>query len=294
MGYNKDKDYSYTEVEDPSLVKETLLHPSNLEDIDTALHDYIKNLNIHVDSNKGRKEVAVTWVSAERSFQVKNNPDLRDGNDVYILPSIMVERTNIVKDLTRKGGVYGNIAQPGDGKLGKITIARRIVADKTQDNVNAVAKRLYGQSTYKYNKNNKVVYETITIPMPVYVNIEYEVSLRAEYIQQINEMATPFLNTGLGINYVPLHRNGHTYELFLQDTYSANNNVSSLGQEERKYETKLNLRVLGYIIGNDKNNERPKIEKRQNFVTVKTGRERVIVGDSPEIVIDGRLTDYRD
>ena len=293
MAYNKDIDYEYTDVDDPSVVKETIIQPSNLEDIDTALHDYVKSLNIHVSSNKGRKEVPVVWVSAERSFQMKNNPDLRDGNDVFILPSIMVERTNITKDLTRKGGVYGNIAQPGDGTQGRITVARRIVQDKTQDNANAVAKRLYNQSTYKY-KNNTVVYETITVPVPVYVNIEYEVSLRAEYIQQINEMSTPFLNSGLGINYVALHRNGHTYELFLQDTYSANNNVASLAQEERKYETKLNLRVLGYIIGNDKNNNKPRIEKRQNFVTVKTGRERVIVGDLPEIVVDGRLTDYRD
>ena len=45
---------------------------------------------------------------------------------------------------------------------------------------------------------------------------------------------------------------------------------------------------------NDCSNYIRAIEKRQNFVTVKTGRERVIVGDSPEIVIDGRLTDYRD
>jgi hypothetical protein len=293
MGYNKDKDYSYTEVEDPSLVKEDIIYPSTIEDIDTAVHEYVKSLNIHVPSNKGRKEVPVTWVSAERSFQVKDNPDLRDSNDVFILPSIMVERTNITKDLTRKGGVFGNIAQPGDGPLGRMTIGRRIVADKTRDNANAVGKRTYGQSTYKY-KNKKVVYETVTVPIPVYINVEYNISLRAEYLQQLNEMSTPFLNVGLGINYVPIHRNGHTYELFLQDSFTADNNISSLAQEERKYETKLNFRVLGYIIGNNANDEKPKIQTRQNFVTVKIGRERVIVGDTPDLVVDGRLTDYRD
>jgi hypothetical protein len=293
MGYNKDKDYSYTEVEDPSLVKEDIIYPSTIEDIDTAVHEYVKSLNIHVPSNKGRKEVPVTWVSAERSFQVKDNPDLRDSNDVFILPSIMVERTNITKDLTRKGGVFGNIAQPGDGPLGRMTIGRRIVADKTRDNANAVGKRTYGQSTYKY-KNKKVVYETVTVPIPVYINVEYNISLRAEYLQQLNEMSTPFLNVGLGINYVPIHRNGHTYELFLQDSFTADNNISSLSQEERKYETKLNFRVLGYIIGNNANDEKPKIQTRQNFVTVKIGRERVIVGDTPDLVVDGRLTDYRD
>ena len=293
MGYNKDKDYSYTGVEDTSIIREDIIQPSTIEDIDIVVGDYVKSLNIHTKTNKGRKQVEVIWVSAERAFQVKNNPDLRDSNDVFILPSITLERTNITKDLTRKGGVFGNIAQPGDEPFGKIQVARRIVQDKTQDNANASAKRRFGQSTYKYN-NKKVVYETVTIPMPVYVNVEYTVTLRTEYLQQMNDIMTPFLNTGLGINYVPLHRNGHTYELFLQDSFSANNNVSSMAQEERKYESKLNFRVLGYILGNDINNDKPKIETRQNFVSVKIGRERVVVSDSPEIVTDADLTNYRD
>ncbi len=293
MAYNKDKDYSYTEVDDPSFIKEDIITPSTLETIDTALYNYVKSLGIHASTNTGRKEVPITWVSAERSFQVKDNPDLRDANDIFILPSIMIERTTINKDMSRKGGVFGNIAQPGDGSRGRIEIARRIVADKTRDNANAVSKRLYNQSTNKF-KNTKVVYETVTIPMPIYVDIEYNVSIRSEYLQQMNDMTTPFLNAGLGISYVPLHYKGHTYELFLQDSYGANNNVASLDQEERKYETKLSFKVLGYIIGDDKNDNLPKMETKQNFVTVKIGRERVITGDSPEMVVDGRLTDYRD
>ena len=35
--------------------------------------------------------------------------------------------------------------------------------------------------------------ETITIPVPVYVEVTYSIRLRAEYQQQINEMLTPFL-----------------------------------------------------------------------------------------------------
>ena len=293
MGYNKDKDYSYTEVKDPSVIKEDIIEPATIEDIDIVVSDYVKSLNIHTVTNKGRKKVNVLWVSAERSFQMKNDPDLRDSNDVFILPSITLERTNITKDLTRKGAVLGNIAAPGDGPLGRIEVGRRIVADKTQDNANADAKRRFGQSTFNF-ANNKVVYETITIPMPIYVNVDYTVTLRTEYLQQMNDIMAPLLNTGLGINYIPLHRNGHSYELFLQDSFSADNNVSSMAQEERKYETKLNFRVLGYILGNGPNNEKPKVETRQNFVSVKIGRERVILGDLPDSVNDSRLTKYRD
>ena len=88
MGYNKDKDYSYTEVKDPSVIKEDIIEPATIEDIDIVVSDYVKSLNIHTVTNKGRKKVNVLWVSAERSFQMKNDPDLRDSNDVFILPSI--------------------------------------------------------------------------------------------------------------------------------------------------------------------------------------------------------------
>jgi hypothetical protein len=293
MGYNSEKDYSFTGVDDPSMIREDILMPATIEDIDTVVNDFVKSLNIHALTNKGRKQVEIIWVSAERAFQVKNNPDLRDAHDVFILPSITLERTNITKDLTRKGGIFGNIAQPGDEPFGRIEVARRIVPDKTQDNANAVSKRRFGQSTYKYN-NNKVVYETVTIPMPLYINVDYTVTLRTEYLQQMNELMTPFLNTGMGINYIPLHRNGHSYELFLQDSFAASNNVSSMAEEERKYETKLNFRVLGYILGNSTNDDKPKVETRQNFVTVKIGLELVIVGDSPESVTDSKLTNYSD
>ena len=53
--------------------------------------------------------------------------------------------------------------------------------------------------------------------------------------------------------------------------------------EERKYQTSLDIRVLGYLIGEDKNQPTPKVIMRENAVEVKIPRERVIMGDSPEL-----------
>ena len=44
----------------------------------------------------------------------------------------------------------------------------------------------------------------------------------------------------------------------------------------------MSIKVLGYLIGNDKNQNGPKVVRRENFVDVKIGRERVIVGDIPD------------
>lgn len=290
-----DKDYNYTEVDDPSIIREEVMMPSTLEDIDTALYDYInKTLNIHSTNNKGFEKVPVIWVSAERSYQIKHDKGLRDKNGSMILPVITVERTLTTKDLSRKGGVYGNaiLTNNNDKQGGVITIARRIVQDKTQDNANADAKRLTGQTNYP-RKNGKVVYETATIPLPIYVDVTYKIGIRTEYQQQMNEIMTPFLNTGRGINYFTMLRNKHKYEGFVDSQFSMESNQASLGDEERKYETSVDIKVLGHIIGDDKNQKLPKIVWRQNFVDIKIGRERVVWGDKPWNQSADKL-DYRD
>ena len=70
-------------------------------------------------------------------------------------------------------------------------------------------------------------------------------------------------------------------------------NISNLGEEERKYETKITIKVLGYLIGDDKNQITPKVVWKENAVDVKIGRERVIVGDKPWNISPEKLK-YRD
>ena len=102
----------------------------------------------------------------------------------------------------------------------------------------------------------------------------------------MNEIITPFLTTPGGINYFQLERNGHMYEGFIESDFAANNTVGDLQDQERKFVTDINIRVLGYIIGEDKNQESPKIVKRQNAVEVRFPREHVIFGDIPEPIGD--------
>jgi hypothetical protein len=57
------------------------------------------------------------------------------------------------------------------------------------------------------------------------------------------------------------------------------NNTSNLGEEERMFETKIDLKVLGYLLGEGENDEAPKIVTKESIVEVKLIRERSIVGD---------------
>lgn len=274
-------------VHDESKVKEEYFMPSTMETIDTALTTFINDLKIACDTNEGFKKVPVIWTSAERSFQVKDNKDLRDSSGTLIKPVITIERANINKNLARKGALYAAVPEVSDAKGGVITIARVIKQDKTQNFQNARAKRNYNQKNMRDRTANKTVYETITIPIPVYIEVSYKVTLYAEYQQQINEMISPFITQPGGINLVKIKHDGHGYEAFIQEAYGVNNNLTNLTTEERKFQTNIEIKVLGYIIGNDKNEEQPKIVRRENAVEVKIPRERVITGDISEFIEDG-------
>jgi hypothetical protein len=265
-------------------IREESFMPSTIETIDTALTEYINDtLNIFCTTNEGWKKTPVIWTSAERSFQIKNKKELRDDSGVIIKPVITMERKSITKDLSDRATIFSNIpVNKSDEKGGTITVARRIKQDKTANFQNARSKKLYGQDNFRDRKASKTVYETITIPVPVYIQVMYDIALYTEYQQQMNEMLTPFIARTRTINAFPLRKDGHFYEGFIQANFNQTNNAASLAAAERNYQTTIQIKILGYIVGEGNNQERPKIVRRENFVEVKIPRERVIHGDINE------------
>ena len=270
--------------------------PSTLETIDYAAHKWLdEQMDIFCTTNKGFKKIPVVWVAGERSWQLKNHKDLRDKDGALIFPIITLQRESFSKDLAKKGIFFANIPPTPDNKGGSITIAKRIKQDKTANFLNADAYRkspgggsnggLYGPQINfpSKKKNKKIVYETITIPMPVYVDITYTISARAEYQQQMNEILQPFVVDTGGINYkVLIGHDGHRYEAFMDQNFSTTNNLTELGDETRIYESKITLNVLGYLVGADKNEDQPTVVVRENAVEVRIPREHVIYGDVPD------------
>ena len=259
--------------------------PSTIETVDYALYDYIDGrLDLHVTGKDGWEKVPIIWASAERSFQIKNNPEYRDNEGTIILPAITIERTSVNKDLSRKGGFYGNQfpIETQKEKGGNIIIARRINQKKTSEFANADVNRRYEDRVgpkFARKATKKVVYEYISMPPIVYVVMNYELTLRTEYQQQMNELLQPFVTKPGIINSFVAEREGHSYEAFIQASYDFSNNLSSMENDERKFETKVNIEVLGYLIGEDKNQPTPAFSIRENAVEFRIPRERVVLGD---------------
>ena len=285
-------------------LQEISFMPSTIETIDRALFKHInENINPFCSTNKGWSKVPFIWTGAERAYQIKHNKDLRDINGFLIYPIMSLERISILKDVTKRGAFYASLPNRSGNKGGLMTIGRVIKQDKTANFANATARRLLPSQAQpvatKQNNfpkpNKKVVYETITMPAPIYLEINYKLVLQTEYQQQVNEIITSFISKPGGINYFNISHDGHTFEVFIDPDYGLTNNAASLMEDARGYQTEIAFRVIGYIVGGDKNEDRPKIIRRENAVEVKMPREHVVFGDIPEnFHISGNVPFYKD
>jgi len=256
---------------------------STLEDIDYSIVSWLKeDLNLSARSNQGFKKVPVLWQVPERAFQVKNREDLRDDNDAIILPVVSVERTNINKDPAKKGSYQANLySDKRNGRAGRFVIAKRIVPDKTRNFavVGNTRRENYTSGTeqrYYPRINKKIVVQTLSIPIPVYVSVDYKILIKTEYQQQMNDLMAPFMTRTGQINSFVMKRNGHSYEAFIQQGFAHNNNVNALGSDAREFTTEVTINVLGYLIGEGINDDRPLVRIEENAVEYQFPQESTV------------------
>tara|TARA_R100000908_G_C3748098_1_gene143082 strand:+ start:828 stop:2042 length:1215 start_codon:yes stop_codon:yes gene_type:complete len=254
---------------------------STIETIDKSVLNFVESLGLATMTNRGFKPVPVIWGTAERAFQVKRSKEIRDKQGLLVLPIISIKRASFTKSRQSPGVFQGNVPEESDAKGGSLSVSRVLYQKKTLKFANADSLKLYGQKHFP-GANPKVVYQTVSVPMPVNVEVMYEITLRTEYQQQMNDLMTPFATKPGTVNFIRLIEKDHRYEGFIQPDYTSNDNLSDFSGDERKFETKINIKVIGYIVGEGKNREKPHYAIRENAVEVKIPRERISLSEIPE------------
>ena len=263
-------------------LKELGMLSSTLETIDFAMVSWLKeDLKLKSRTNEGFTQVPVLWQVPERAFQVKNQENIRDNVGALKLPLISVERVGITKDPARKGSFQAHYySDKKNGRSGRWVIAKRIVKDKTRNFAVASNTRNSQRSggtkqRYYPRVNKKVVIQSLSVPIPVYVNVDYKITIKTEYQQQMNDLVAPFIARTGQINAFVMRRNGHLYEAFIDQGFAHNNNVSNLSKDSRMFSTDITIKVLGYLIGEGANDDRPIVRVDENTVEVTFPQERV-------------------
>ena len=279
----------------PSDTREIFYQASTIETIDTGLYEWVNDkLNLHTITNNGIYKVPVLWLGSERVWQVKNDRRIRDKVGKLILPLVTINRSSMTKDPNFKGIFQAHVFEKADYRGGATPSARTVNQSGTRDfQNNRVNKTNKGsQQTGPQDPNENVVYDNFETPIPVYVAVTYSITLRTEFQQQMNDLIQPFITTTGQINAFFFNKDGHSYEAFIQQDMSMNNNTTNINEDERMFETKVDIKVQGYLIGEGYSRPRPTHSKRQNRAKLVFTGERTMVGDKiPHKTTDN---DYKD
>ena len=249
---------------------------STFETIDVAVYRFVdEQLNIHTMTNKGLSKVPILWLGTERAHQIKNNKELRDKVGKLKLPLITISRTSVSRDADFRGS-YRSYYPPDMGpEGGRVAVTKIIKQEKTRNYANAAknARPIHGDYTGPQT-GNKIVYETILIPKPTYVTCMYEINIRTEYQQQMNDILPPLIIDQKNVAIIA--NDGYQYELFIQEDYGITNNINTLASDERMFTSKVQFKVLGYLTGDGENGSVPNIIRKQNVINITVSRERVV------------------
>ena len=261
-------------------IKEIILQPSTIETIDFAIFDLIdKKFDLSTKTNSGFKKVPVLWMSPERAVNSKNN-EIRDPSGKLKLPLITVERKSFEKDMSFKGAYQAHDWPTQDYLKHPRPLSYR-VSQKTSVKFNrADSFKKNGQPNFPLSSPKRVLQE-VYAPIPVWVKVNYTITIKTEYQQQMNDLMTPFATRVGQLNVLYAERDGHRYETFIEGSLTQDNNMSNLGEEERSFKTTIDLKVLGYLLGDGENEEAPKVVYKESFVDIKISRERIVSGKKP-------------
>lgn len=266
------------------------LAPSTIEDIDHAVYNFVNDrMNVFVDTNEGWEKVPVIYSLPERAYQIKNDPDLRPNGRTLKYPLISINKTSVVQNPANKG-IYGvNIPPYFDfyNRGGSIPIARVVEQEQTAKfaNANAIRKSDGGMNKNRQTfpgKNKNVVYETLLIPMPTFVEMTYTIDIVTEYQTQMNQVLSKFHTFTGDPSVFRIEHERNSYEAFLDPNYNIDFKADGLDVTERIFKTALSLKVLGYLVGTKDNQDTPITVKRQSAAKIRFSRERSELDEQPD------------
>ena len=272
-----------TGFESPDAVTDIKIQPCTIEDVDRAVFNLFDNqIPLQVkQKDDGVKKVPIIFATGERFAFLRRKVFLGDrgpNHSALILPLISIQRTNISQDPE-------NGAMPGQTL--PITIKRRLSKDnpiykrlinemgfQNQDDLAAIGHNLSpngvgatpGTVGTRRNQNlspdaiqgkflkpqfSNNIYETLTIPPTKHYTATYDISIWAQYTQEMNEMLMTIMS---------LYQNndrrtfrvespkGYWFVAYVSSDLSADSNTDDFTDQERVIRYNLSIKVNGYII----------------------------------------------
>jgi hypothetical protein len=270
-------------------VPENFSFPScGVEDVDRALFElFDKRLAFEVKVNEQTTKVPVVFAAGERFALTRRQKPIRDKNNALILPLIAIKRGAIgFKTESEAGGTAISFRQNSDYIVRKRldtsdrdyqNIVNKLSL-KNQDNVTSRAHFLnndvspgtgtfpgtktsrrngpglaFGSGRVNFPLENEVdnnIIEVITLPYPIFVQVNYDVVFWTQYMSQMNQLLETLLakTDGQGREFQLVSNKGFKFTAFLMGSLASSDNFDNYTGTERVIKYSFQIRVPAYIL----------------------------------------------
>lgn len=272
-----------TGFESPDVATDIKIPPCSIEDLDRAVFNLFDNqLPLQVkQKDDGVKKVPIIFATGERFAILRRKIYLGDrgpNHSALILPLISIQRSGISQDPE-------NGAMPG--QTFPITIKRRLSKDNSiykrlvnemgfqnQDELATVGHNLKpdgsGAAPGTIGSRRKLtvspdaiegrflkpqfsnnIYETLTIPPTKHYTATYEISIWAQYTQEMNEMLMTIMSLYQNNDRRTFRLEspkGYWFVGYVSSDLSADNNTDDFTDQERIIRYSFSIKANGYII----------------------------------------------
>jgi len=214
-----------------------------LKDIDSAVIYYLENVvNPSVEDNGENVKVPIMYGSMERWKSIKRDGFIRDKKNKIITPLIVFKRNtiDINKNMPQDKLDANN---PHMFYTFEKKYSKQNIYDKLNAQIGVISQREY------YN-----------VTFPDYVTLNYNFIIWTSYIQQMNGIVEK-------LNYSDGAYWGNPDKMRFRSIIDSFDDATEIGDTERLIRTTFNLTIMGYLLSEKGNDNKPTTNK---FVTPKT------------------------
>ena len=256
-----------------------------IEDIDRAVFDlFDTDLPLYYTYKNQTKKMPVVFAAGERFALIARKKPLRDKNNALILPVLSIMRTSVMaenemglasnqsvpyiirKKLSRKDAAYQRIINKSNLKNSDDLPATDALlqSDKTLPLTGAKPGRIATRRE-PYPSNQSIrrgqlltkdigdnIFEVIEVPPPQFITASYEITIWAQYVQQMNDITmaiTTNMQSYAGRTFRLETKKGYTFVAYLDSNFDPGNNFDDFTDDERIIRTSFSLKVPGYVLG---------------------------------------------
>ena len=220
-----------------------------LKDIDSAVIYYLENvIRPSIEDNGENVKVPIVYGSMERWKSIKRDGFLRDKKGKTITPLIMFKRNTI--DVNKNMPIDKLDANnPHMFYTFEKKFSKNNIYDRLDAQIGVISQRQY------YN-----------VSMPDYVTLNYSFTIWTSYIKQMNGIIEK-------LNYSDGAYWGDPDKMRFRSIIDSFDDATEIGDTERLVRTNFNLTIMGYLLSEKDNDNKPTTNK---FVTP----QKVTFGES--------------